>query len=369
VEVLNQEQFTTRVTEVSRNISRIYEEMEADEKLHIRIEDTRADQIRRLAKYYEEQINLGVCKDKNGIKIDNTHHISRLILEQMDLRPFTEWSKRTVHRALGDDFKRGWRSVVTVDGKGTRVPLDMDAELATLFGEVMDSANEIGTFDYNEFPKPLKMQFAERVYDLYKFHDKQWTKHGLRIVKHPQDDFSNLDPFSEIISIEKGEPYEGELYEVYTELWKIIGEMRKKVKHDLKDEDGNRRITLDQEHMFANGVRVFIGYLKPHSNYKWKRDLFGWSRILGKRMELKSKSGAAKFSRKPVEIAELDIKTWRGITREEIDKNQARLFKFFQQYIEHFGSMIIFHQIFESISEPIRAEHSVKLHEKLSNRA
>jgi hypothetical protein len=369
VEVLNQEQDVVRVSEIGKNIERLYGEMKSDEVIYNRIIETKRDQIRRLAQYYKQQIENDCCFDKNKNKITSTHHICRIIIDEMTDRGFTGDTKVEVYRTLGDDYKRAWRQPVTNNGKVGMPTLEMDAELQTYYEEKMKIVDSLDNFDYNELPKPLKMLFAEKVYDLYKYHDKQWTHHGLHIVKHPQDDFSNLDPFSEIVSIEKGEPYEGELYEVYTELRKVVTEMCKKIKHDLKDENGERRITLEQEHMFANGVRVFIGYLKPHSNYKWKRDLFGWSRILGKRMELKSKSGAAKFSRKPVEIAELDIKTWRGITREEIDKNQNRLYKYFGQFIEHFGSLIIFHQIFETISEPIRAEHSVKLHEKLSNRA
>lgn len=367
MEVVN----TTRISEIHRNILRIYDEMTEDESTVRKIELTKIDKIKRLGQYYENLYELGEFKDPETGRRKELCEISRTILEEMSKPPrnFSDKTKWTVWKVLPDKYKRAWRTIPK-DSKLEKSRIeDEDPEVVAVYNDALEHINEIAVFDYMELPKRYRLAIAERVYEVYKHHDKEWTRHGLQVVKHPQDDFSNLDPFAEIVSIEKGEPYEGELYDVYVELRKVIDEMCKKVKRDLKDKSGKRRISLEQEHMFANGVRVFIGYLKPHSNYKWKRDIYGWSRILWRRLELKSKSGAAKFSRKPVEIAELELKTWRGITREEIDKNQARLYKFFGQFIQHFPAMITLHQIFESISEPIRAEHSVKLHEKLSNRA
>lgn len=371
---LNQEQFTTRVEEIKRNVERLYEEMYADEVLHQRIFETKRDQIRRLAAYYNEQINLGVCFDIKKRSITDTHHISRLILEQMSIpgRIFSELSKREVHAALNDDYKRAWRKIVTPDGKGSITPLEMDDELQVLFNEMMEHANELAIFDYNEFPKPLKIRFAERVYQMWKHHDKEIAKHGIQVVKHQEDGFYVEDRFPEIIKIEETEPYEGELCDVIKENIKIMREWYKKVKVQRPP-----NLTIEMEHEWAMGIRSLNGFLKPWGNYKWKKELYGWAGILKRRILLRNKCAAAKSSRIPTKFDNVMLKDWkelveeelkpRGITREEIDKNHLKCIKFFQQFVKHFPGLIEFTQSFDGMTATYRARHSVRLHEKLSH--
>jgi hypothetical protein len=109
---------------------------------------------------------------------------------------------------------------------------------------------------------------------------------------------------------------------------------------------------------------ALCGYLKPSANDKWKRDFLGWAKILKRRLEIKSKSGAAKFSRKDVEIDGIIHR--RGVTREEINKNQLRVIKAYEKFMKHVPALIALHNSFVWLLEPVRAAHSVRMHDKLS---
>jgi hypothetical protein len=315
-----------------------------------------------LAFYYKEQIQMGVLYDLKGVPIPTTHHICRLIVEEMQTRGFSENTRREVYKTLGDEFKRGWRQPITVNGKVAQATIEMDAELSIIFNEMMEHANEIGTLDYNEFPKPLKVSLAERVYQAYKHNDKEWSKHDLQVVKHQADGYYVADRFPDIIRIEETEPYEGELYDRLKGLRKTISEMMKKVKTQRPP-----TLTLEMEHRWAMGVAVLDGYLKPWGNFKWKKEVYGWSKIIARRLTLRNKCAAAKSSRIPTNFDDVEQQVYRGITREEIDKNQKKLIKFFQQFIEHFPGLIEFAQSFDGMTATYRARHSVNLHEKLSH--
>ena len=123
------------------------------------------------------------------------------------------------------------------------------------------------------------------------------------------------------------------------------------------------------------GVKVLDGYFKPHANYKWKRDALKWAKLLLKKFELKSKSGAEKFSRETVSSDFYDFATMfeedpkRGITREQIAKKQKRACVFFIQFIKHQPALLALADIFAEVSEQKRAAHSIKMNPKLSDRA
>jgi hypothetical protein len=371
---LNQEQFTTRAQELKRNIDRLYEEMYSDEVIHQRIFETKRDQIRRLAAYYKEQINLGICFDRQNRKVESTHQISRMILEEMDdpARRFSDVSKREVNKALGDEYKRAWRQPWKTDGKQSGHSLEMDAELKIFYEEHMEHINELLNFDYFELPQPLRVSLAEHFYRAQKHHDKEWTKHGLQVVKHQADGYYVPDRFPDIIRIEETEPYEGELYDAMKSFKKTWTEMMKKVKTQRPP-----NLTVEMEHEWAMGVKVWEGLFKPWGNFKWKKELYGWSGILKRRILLRNKCAAAKSSRIETKFDNITQEDWkeafeeemkpRGITREEIDKNHLKLIKFFQQFMRHYASIIVFAQSFDGMTATFRARHSVRLHEKLSH--
>lgn len=380
----SQEQFTYRINEIKRNIDRLYEEMYADEVIHNRIYETKRDQIRRLDSYYKEQIKMGVCFDKRGNQITSTHHVCRMIIDELDSRGFSGDTKREVYRTLGDSSKRAWRQPITSNGKVGNPTLELDGELQTFYEENMDYINELLNFDYFELPKPLQMSLAEHFYKAVKHHDKEWTKHGLQVVKHQADGYYVQDRFPDIIKIEETTPYEGELYDEMKAFDKDWREMMKKVKTQRPP-----TLTLEKEHQWAMGVRVWRAQFKPWGNFKWKKELFGWSKILLRKLMLQNKCAAAKSSRIPTDFnikpddipdevwANVSIKDFqevfdeemkpRGITREEIDKNHAKLIRYYQQFIRHAAGMIEFAQSFDGMTATFRARHSVRLHEKLSH--
>lgn len=371
MEKLSQEEFTSRVDEISRNISRIYDEMESDERVIKRIEVSKGDQIRRLAQYYKEQYELGVFIDTETGRQKSLNEICRTIMENMEKRNFSPFSRQLVWEILPDEYKRAWRKPIldTVEGKPQKQSLlKEDIEVDSIYNKYMDHINELANFDYNELPKNLRISIAEHFYDTYRDHDKQWSSHGISFVKH-SDGLNIPNPYEEVVKLIKGKPHEGMLHEAWQDYIKTCKEVGKKIKTGILDEQGNRRISLEQEQYIANGVIIMSGMLKPLKNDKWKRDILGWTDIFLKKIELKSKSGAAKFSRKKIQIERLNINEWRGITREEIDKNQPRMMRYFKQFMEHVPAFLMLHEIFTETMEEPRAVHSIQLHDKLADSA
>jgi hypothetical protein len=379
-EVINenesQEQILSKVSEIKDHIIRVYDELDNNDKTVEKFEDDAIDQIRRIKDYYVELWKRGAFVDEQTQRKKDLHEVSRTILEEMDMRNMTLWSKRLVQIALTDDYKRAWRKpIVDNDGKPKDFALlGIDKEVETIFDEHMKAINLVRNFDYNELPKSLRLSIAEHVYKLYRAHDREWQKHGLTVVKH-EDGLNIPDPFSGIIRVEEGEAYEGELYDAIVSHKKTIGAFAKKVKTGILDKNGKRIISLQREHELAMGVKVLDGYFKPHANYKWKRDAYRWAGLLLTKFRLKSKSGAEKFSRQPVSSEFYDFKDMfkedpqRGLTREEIAKMQQRLCVFFMQFIRHQPGLLAMADIFAEVSEEKRAAHSIKMNLKLSDRA
>jgi hypothetical protein len=362
---LTQEEFTSRIQEINRNLTRTYDEMENDESIIKRIEGNKSDTILRIGKYYEELFNIGAFIDPETGRPKKLNEICRTIQNEMKRRLFTSKTQWYVVEVCPDKWKRAWRSdVVHSSGKqgNPSLPTD-DDETASIYDSYLDHINELDNFDYNELPKRLRQNIAERMYKLYRHHDKQWTTHGLQVVKH-EDGLSIPDPYAGIIRIERGEPYEGMAVDGIRKHIKLCREIEKKYLIGVMDSSGNRRISLDEEKKLYNAWAALDGYLRPWANDKWKRDLLGWCKIFKHKFKIKSKSGAAKFSRKKIFIDGKDV--MRGITREEIDKNQPRLCNAFLEFIEFFPALIDLHSSFEVLAEPVRAVHSVMLHDKLS---
>ncbi|HJX79200.1 hypothetical protein [Glutamicibacter sp.] len=371
-----QEQFLSRVSEINGHIVRIYNELEHSDKSLQEIETSLKDQINRLAEYYEELYRRGSFVDEKTQRKKSLNEVCRTILGEMSKRDFSTWTKDRVWHSLDNKYKRAWRKpIVDEDGKLVSTSLlEIDNEVETLFDEQMNHIRSFNGFDYNELPKSLRLMVAEHFYKAYRRHEREWQKHGITVVKH-EDGLNIPDPFEGIIRIEEGEPYEGELYDSIVSHKKTVSAFAKKIKTGIKDKDGNRIITLEQEHEYAMGVRSLDGYFLPSKNYKWKRDLVRWAGLLLKKFELKSKSGAEKFSREPVSRNFYDFKTMfkedpeRGITREEIAKMQRRVCIFFLQFIKHHPGLLALADIFVNVSEEKRAAHSIKMNAKLSDRA
>ena len=369
----NHEQFLARISEINHNITRIYDEMENDERQIIRIEETKKDQIKRLEGYYRELHTRGAFVEDKTIRQKSLNEVCRTILEEMDKRNFTGYTKRWVWHVLSNDCKRAWRKpIVTEQGKLKDFSLP-DLEIQNIYDEYMDHINELIDFDYNELPKSLRISIGEHFYKAYRHHDKEWTKHDIAIVKH-QDGLNIPNPFAGIIRVEEGIAYEGELFDALKGLKKAIGDSMKKMRIDMKDSKGNRVITLEREHELAMGVKTLEGIFLPMKNYKWKRDIIGWAHLILKRLELKSKSGASKWSRKKVDQRFLDGLAGiedieRGLTREEINKIQKRMVRFFLQFIQHSEGLMSLHEAFVETTEEKRAAHSIKMNPKLSDSA
>ena len=364
---LTQEEFTSRIQEINRNLTRTYDEMENDESIIKRIEGNKSDTILRIGTYYEELFNIGAFIDTETGRPKKLNEICRTIQNEMKRRLFTSKTQWYVVEVCPDKWKRAWRSDVHSSGKqgNPSLPTD-DDETASIYDSYLDHINELDNFDYNELPKRLRQNIAERMYKLYRHHDKQWTAHGLQVVKH-EDGLNIPDPYAGIIRIEHGTAYRGMAVNGVKMAIKLLKEIEKKYATGIYDEHGKRRISLEDEKKIYNGWMALIGYLKPSGNDKWKRDLIGWCKIFIRRFSIKSKSGAAKWSRKKIYVDGKFV--MRGITREEMGKNQPRLCKAFMEFMEHFPALLEMHQGFELMSEPVRAAHSVQLHEKLSQSA
>ena len=368
MEVLSQEEFTRSVNQINRNLERTYGEMHDDEVTTRRIEGTKADSIRRLAAYYRELHSIGAfIEEETGAKRD-LHEICGVIQHEMQKRMFTPKTVWQVYDVLPDDCKRAWRSIANTTKSGTPKVVVSEVETANKYASTIEHINEIDNIDYSEFPKGFRLQVAERVYKLYRHHDKEWTKHDLTVVKH-SDGLNINNPYSAIIRLHKGEPYEGMALDGLDIFIKACKDLRKVYQTMIFDKDGNRRVSLEEERNIYNGWAALTGMILPSKNNKWKRDLLGWCKIFLKKVELKSKSGAAKWSRKLVHLEEMDKDMYRGITREEITKNQKRMMLAFKDFIEWFPELLFIHDTFVSGMEPVRAEHSVRMHEKLSQSA
>ena len=338
--------------------------MTNDESIIKRIEGNKADNINRLAAYYHKLYDLGAfIEPVTGAKRD-LNEVCNVIQQEMKSRSFTPATVWYVREVLADIYKRAWRHrKFDTTKQGNSSSVVEDDETTSIYDSYLNYINELDNFDYSELPKRLRQNIAERMYKLYRHHDKQWTTHGLQVVKH-EDGLSIPDPYAGIIRIERGEPYEGMAVDGIRKHIKLCREIEKKYLIGVMDSSGNRRISLDEEKKLYNAWAALDGYLRPWANDKWKRDLLGWCKIFKHKFKIKSKSGAAKFSRKKIFIDGKDV--MRGITREEIDKNQPRLCNAFLEFIEFFPALIDLHSSFEVLAEPVRAVHSVMLHDKLS---
>jgi hypothetical protein len=361
VEVIREE-ITLSPDQIQKNLDRTYQEME---KVSISsAELTKVDYILRLAEYYEQLHSIGAFVDQDTGRIKSLNEVSRTIIDRMNDHNISKRIQWYVPEVLPDKYKRAWRQPITINGKlQDRSLLVIDTELTTIYDSYAELISKLDKFDYNELPKRMQLELAEKVYKLYRHHDKEWSKHDLQIVKH-EDGFNIPDPYAGIIRIYEGKPYTGMAVNGVRQTIKLLKEIEKKYTVNIYGNDEKRKITLDQEKQIYNGWMALCGYLKPSANDKWKRDFLGWAKILKRRIEIKSKSGAAKFSRKDVEIDGIIHR--RGVTREEINKNQLRMIDAYKKFMTHMPALIELHNSFEWLLEPVRAAHSVRMHGKLS---
>ena len=338
--------------------------MKSDDIAVEQLEETKGSKIVKLKDYYMSLLEIGQFKDEETGRPKDKHEICRTILEEMDKRNFSEWTKRRVDQSLGDDYKRAWRKPIegtfdikTGKPKGFSLP---DAETDLIYNKYMDFINELDNFDYNELPRSLQISIGERFFKCYKYHNDQWLKQGITLVKHEQDthDASKGDP----IRIETHKQRKGELYHAMVELKEVIDECLPVVEsHPPED--------LAKEHKYANAVRGLTAYFIPWKNSKWKKDWMRWIDIHIKQVELRSKSGAAKFSKIHITSVEEGIDAWQGITREEIDKNRPRILRFARDFTKNFPYLADLSEYFMTEIEPVRAIHTIKLHPKMSEAA
>ena len=346
--------------QIKKNLERTYDEM----RLLATTEETKIEYIHRLKEYYIALLERGEFIDYETGRKKTKNEISRTIIDEMKKRNVPKRTQWYVPDVLPDDCKRAWRQPITINGKlQDRSLLAIDSELTTIYEDYSEIIKKLDKFDYNELPKRMQLELAESVYKLYRHHDKEWSKHDLQVVKH-EDGLNIPDPYAGIIRIYEGKPYRGMAVNGVSQLIKVLQEVKKKYTVNIYGKDEKRKITLEQEKAIYNGYMTLCGYFKPAANDKWKRDFLGWCSILKRRVTIRSKSGAAKFSRKFIELDGKKHK--RGITREEIDKNQLRMLKAYEQFMEHLPPLIAIHNSFEWLLEPVRAAHSVRMHDKLS---
>lgn len=359
-----QNQLVLSANDIKSQIESIYAEMKADDITVEELEQKKVIKIKNLETDYERLFEMGEFKDEETGRIKSQNEICRTILEEMDRRDFSNWTKHQVWVTLKDSHKRAWRKPVdgTYDpntGKLTKVSL-LDPETDVLYNKYMDHINELFEFDYNDLPKSLQISIGEHFFKCYKVHNDAWLKQGITLVKHEQDthDASKGDP----IRIETRKKRKGELYHSMEELRDVITECLPIIEsHPPED--------LDNEHKYANAVRGLTAYFIPWKNSKWKKDWMNWIEIHIKQVELRSKSGAAKFSKIHVTSVEEGIDAWQGITREEIDKNRRRILRFARDFTKNFPYLAELSEYFMSEIEPVRAIHTVKLHSKMSEAA
>jgi hypothetical protein len=357
------EEITLSSDQIRKNLERTYEEM----RLIATTEESRIEYINRLKEYYIMLIERGEFIEEETGRKKSKNEISRTIIDEMKNRHVPHTIRYHVPELLPDDCKRAWRQPITINGKPhSGGLLAIDSELTTIYEDYSDIIKKLDRFDYNELPKRMQLELAESVYKLYRHHDKEWSKHDLQVVKH-EDGLNITDPYAGIIRIYEGKPYRGMAVNGVSQLIKVLQEVKKKYTVNIYGKDDKRKITLEQEKAIYNGYMALCGYFKPSANDKWKRDFLGWAKIFKRFFEIKSKSGAAKFSRKWITIDGKKHK--RGITREEINKNNLKLVKAYQQFMEHIPALIEIHNSFEWLLEPVRAAHSVRMHDKLSQSA
>lgn len=349
--------------QIQKNLERTYDEM----RLLANSEESKIEHIHRLEGYYRQLHRLGVFVDKDTGRRKELNEISRTIIDEMKIKNVPKRVQQYVPEVLPDDCKRAWRRPITINGKlQDRSLLAIDSEVTTIYESYSQIVRQLEGFDYNELPKRMQLELAEQVYKLYRHHDKEWSRHDIHVVKH--DDGLNIpDPYAGIIRIYEGKPYRGMAVNGVSQLIKVLQEVKKKYTVNIYGKDEKRKITLEEEKTIYNGYMTLCGYFKPSANDKWKRDFEGWKEILKRRLQIKSKSGAAKSSRKVIDIDGKKHK--RGITREEIDKNQLRMIKAYEQFMEYLPPFLAIHKGFEWLLEPIRAAHSVRMHDKLSQSA
>lgn len=349
--------------QIQKNLERTYEDM----RLLADSEESKIEHIHRLEGYYRQLYRLGVFTDKDTGRRKSLNEISRTIIDEMKERNVPIRVQKYVPECLPDDCKRAWRQPITINGKvQERTLLAIDSEVTTIYESYSELVKQLDSFDYNELPKRMQLELAEQVYKLYRHHDKEWTRHDLQVVKH-EDGLNIPDPYAGIIRIYEGKPYRGMAVNGVKQTIKLLKEIEKKYMVNIYGKDEKRKITLEQEKQIYNGWMALCGYLKPFANDKWKRDFLGWKEILKKRLQIDSKSGAAKFSRKIIDIDGKKHK--RGITREEIDKTQLRMIDAYEQFMKYWTGLIDLHKSFEWLLEPVRAAHSVRMHNKLSQSA
>lgn len=360
----NQNQMVLSVDGILKDIDKIYEEIKLGDDSIIESEETKKQRIVTLSKYYIKLQEAGELKDEETGRVKSKNEICRTILDEMDRRNIGDWSRKYVWESLDHSLKRAWRKPIdgtfdTISGKLRGQSL-LDSETKYIYDKYMNAITLLKDFDYNELPKGAQIMLGEQMFDCYKHHNEEWLKHKITLVKGEQDthDPSKGDP----IRIETRKKRKGELYEVMVELRDAINECLPIV-HDNPPED------LEKEHKYANAIRGLTAYFIPWKNRKWKKDWLDWINIHLKEKELRSKSGAAKFSRIHVVSIEDGIDAWQGITREEIDKNRHRILSFARDFIKNFPYLAALSEYFMEQVEPHRAIHTVKLHGRMSEAA
>ena len=359
----NQGQLVLSVDGILENINKIYEEMRIEDHTVGEVDETKAEKIIKLKDLYLELINAGEFKDEETGRIKTRNEIARTILDEMEKRELN-WSRQRVWDTLGDDYKRAWRRPIegtfdTKTGKPMGVAL-LDSETKFIYDKYMKAVQLLKDFDYNELPKGAQIMLGEQFFDCYKHHNEEWLKHKITLVKGEQDthDATKGDP----IRIETGKKRRGELVVSMEELRDAINEC-------IPIIESNPPEDLNMEHKYANAVRGLTAYFIPWKNRKWKKDWLNWINIHIREKELRSKSGAAKFSKIHVTSIEEGIDAWQGITREEIDKNRSRILRFARDFVRNFPYLGALSEYFMTVVEPPRALHTVKLHNTMSEAA
>lgn len=349
---------------ILKDIEDVYEQMRIDDENSNVSQETKIKRIKKLEEYYIKLEEAGELKDAETGRIKSKNEICRTVLDEMDRRSISTWTKRWVWENIRDDCKRAWRKPIdgtfdTTSGKLKGFSL-LDSETQNIYDKYMDAVKLLKDFDYNELPKSAQIMLGEQFYDCYKHHNDEWLKHKITLVKGEQDthDPSKGDP----IRIETGKKRRGELVISMEELRDAINECIPIVESNPPDD-------LNLEHKYANAIRGLTAYFIPWKNRKWKKDWLNWINIHIREKELRSKSGAAKFSKIHVTSIEEGIDAWQGITREEIDKNRGRILKFARDFLRNFPYLGALSEYFMTVVEQPRALHTVKLHGKMSEAA
>ena len=355
----NQNQLVLSVVDIKKQIESLYTEMKSDDIIKEDLERTKVTKIKKLRDYYLSLLEAGQFKDEDTGRPKDKHEICRTILEEMDKRDFSQWSKASVWYALSDDYKRAWRKPITNNGKLQSSSL-LNPETDIIYNQYMDHINELFEFDYNELPKSLQISIGEHFFKCYKKHNDEWLKLGITLVKHEQDthDASKGDP----IRIETHRGGGGELYHAMVELKEVIDECLPVVEsHPPED--------LAKEHKYANAVRGLTAYFIPWKNSKWKKDWGGWIEIHVEQVNLGLNQVLPNSQRFISHQLRKGLMHGRELPEKPVDKNRPRILRFARDFTKNFPYLADLSEYLVTEIEPVRAIHTIKLHPKMSEAA